>query len=127
MLLKKLFQYLPMTESQALQSTAALKSLAANFHGNLPPTVLGPVPPSEHPPPQYAKKKKSSKVISAKKKKESTPRQGLIVLIIITSYTAFFYVYQTFGFMNCGLARREALDFNFTYSSIMISYLCVLS
>ena len=65
-----------MTESQALQSTAALKSLAANFRGNLPPTVLGPVPPSEHPPVQYSKKKKSSKVIYAKKKKEGINRQG---------------------------------------------------
>ena len=76
MLLKKLFQYLPMTESQALQSTAALKSLAANFHGNLPPTVLGPVPPSEHPPAHYSKKKEARKVIAAKKKKDTLSRQG---------------------------------------------------
>jgi len=76
MLLKKLFHYLPMTESQALQSTAALKSLAASFQGNLPPTVLGPMPPSEHNPTQSSKKKKGSKNISPKKRKESMVRQG---------------------------------------------------
>lgn len=76
MLLKKLFQYLPMTESQALQSTAALKSLAANFHGNLPPTVLGPVPPSENPPTQYSKKKEGKKYFSGKRKKEARGMDG---------------------------------------------------
>ena len=65
-----------MTESQALQSTAALKSLAASFHGNLPPTVLGPMPPSEHNPTQYSKKKKGSKNTSSRKRKESMARQG---------------------------------------------------
>ena len=81
MLLKKLFHYLPMTESQALQSTAALKSLAASFQGNLPPTVLGPMPPSEHNPTQSSKKKKGSKNISPKKRKESMVRQGETALI----------------------------------------------
>ncbi|XP_065056672.1 transforming growth factor beta regulator 1-like [Rhopilema esculentum] len=75
MLLKKLFQYLPMTESQALQSSAALKSLAANFHGNLPPTVLGPVQPSGQTTTQYTKKKKNNKVNANKKKKDMISKQ----------------------------------------------------
>ena len=81
MLLKKLFQYLPMTESQALQSSAALKSLAANFHGNLPPTVLGPVQPSGQTTTQYAKKKKNSKANANKKKKDMISKQGYLKLL----------------------------------------------
>ncbi len=77
-LLKKLFHYLPMTENQALQSSAALKSLAANFHGNLPPTVLGPVHPSTMPRAQGSKKKQKSKR-SDKKKKDSKSKQGLFL------------------------------------------------
>ena len=59
-----------MTESQALQSTAALKSLASRFTGNLLPTVLGPValPPT--------KKKKLSKSNAGKKKKDFKSRPG---------------------------------------------------
>eukprot|EP00794_Sanderia_malayensis_P010777 gene10777-11930_t len=76
-LLKKLFQYLPMTENQALQSTAALKSLAANFHGNLPPTVLGPVHPSSSMTGHASKKKHASKHGgSSKKKKELKSKQA---------------------------------------------------
>lgn len=60
-LLKRLFQYLPMTESQVLQSTQALKSLESTFPGKIPQSILSPVQPGVE-----------QTVVSIKKKKKST-------------------------------------------------------
>ena len=75
-LLKRLFHYLPMTEAQALQSSAALKSLAANFQGKLPPTVLGPVHPGAQlpaPPPVNTQPQPQP----PSKKKKKPPGDGI--------------------------------------------------
>ena len=43
--MKKLFQYLPMTEAQCLQSTQALNAVESSFPGKIPQTILSPVQP----------------------------------------------------------------------------------
>jgi len=48
-LLKRLFQHLPMTESQVLQSTHALKALESTFPGKIPPSILSPVTNAKDP------------------------------------------------------------------------------
>ena len=42
---EKLFQYLPMTEAQCLQSTRALNAVESSFPGKIPQTMLSFVRP----------------------------------------------------------------------------------
>ena len=43
--MKKLLQYLPMTEAQYLQSTQALNAVESSFPGKIPQTMLSLVRP----------------------------------------------------------------------------------
>merc|ERR1712168_1359364 len=55
-LMKRLFQYLPMTESQVLQSTQALKALENTFPGKIPQSILSPANGKDAVPYTQAKK-----------------------------------------------------------------------
>jgi len=78
-LLRRLFEYLPMTESQVLQSTQALKALQNTYPGKIPQTILSPVQPGQDPSPDGMMKKKKSLSVSPLVKGSSmlSPRDGL--------------------------------------------------
>jgi len=81
-LMKRLFQYLPMTESQVLQSTQALKALENTFPGKIPQSILSPVTNTKDPLlfPQVKKVKKSSAVVNksstAKSAVKASPKES---------------------------------------------------
>lgn len=91
--MKRLFQYLPMTESQVLQSTQALKALENTFPGKIPKSILSPVTNANgkdsvtyHPHVKKAKKtvvNKAStpKASTSKVSSKETAKKGMLLIV----------------------------------------------